>query len=226
MSMVATAESDIRTLIPQKHGGSLWPGARKGEVRNPTGRPKAGAVVAEWLDSMANWTTAEVQAIVDDPEAPMAKRQAAIDWLASVSQELDASGRLLMGSHADRIHDRTVGKAKQDINTTTTEMPSIVGLSLDPQTIRRLPPEQLDRAYAALAALQAALDNATPAPTLAMLADSTAEATIDGQELASTMPTADARQHEAGGHNATTDTLESGTPEQTGTMLAAGDQQP
>jgi len=153
------AETQSRPLIPQKHGGALWPGQRRDERgRNPKGRPKAGAVVAEWLDIMADWTIDELREVLADRKAPAAKVQAAIDWIASASEDKDAAGHLVMSKHADRIHDRTVGKPQQQVNTSQTiHAVSLAGLEIDPEALRRLPPEAIRLAYTGLEMIRQAL---------------------------------------------------------------------
>lgn len=74
-----------------------WP---KGVSGNPAGRPSAGAHVREWINVMVGWNVAELQSVIDDPDAPSAKVTAARQWF---------NARMGNGASVDRIFDRTEG---------------------------------------------------------------------------------------------------------------------
>ncbi len=104
------------SLIPQPHGGALRPAWRRGDIPNPTGRPKAGASLAEWVNILAakgpigpdgvpeGLTDDELEEIANDPTAGRNKRSAAGRVLATRDPEKG-------GEEWDRVCDRTDGQA-------------------------------------------------------------------------------------------------------------------
>ncbi len=69
----------------------------------------------EWVNVMADWPPADVEAVMVDPAAPVAKRAAARVWLDAVSRACTAGGVPIAGAEFDRICDRTEGRPKQSI---------------------------------------------------------------------------------------------------------------
>jgi hypothetical protein len=89
---------------------------KPGQSGNPAGRPKAaGSSIREWLNIMTDWSTRELQAVLDDPEAPSAKATAARMWKHARSDERTKSGLPIAGPEAERICDQTAGKPRQAI---------------------------------------------------------------------------------------------------------------
>ena len=82
---------------------------------NPAGRPKAGAVIAEWMDAMAAYTPEQLREVMGDPSAPAAKVAAARTWLDGISSDRNAAGSPIAGAEVDRICDRTDGKPQQRV---------------------------------------------------------------------------------------------------------------
>ena len=81
---------------------------RKGQRRHVGAGRKAGATYAEWLNVMASLTEAELVAVADNARLPALKRHAARAILRGTGEDID------------RILDRTIGKPRQSIDTTTT----------------------------------------------------------------------------------------------------------
>jgi len=77
---------------------------RAGVSGNPAGRPPFGASVREHINIMANWTRRQLQAVIDDDDAPSAQ-------VAAARQVLDA--RNGDGKAFDRCADRTEGRPTQ-----------------------------------------------------------------------------------------------------------------
>ncbi len=69
----------------------------------------------EWVNVMADWPPAAVDAVMADAAAPVAKRAAARVWLDAVSRACTAGGVPIAGAELDRICDRTEGRPKQSI---------------------------------------------------------------------------------------------------------------
>jgi hypothetical protein len=69
--------------IVNSRGGWVLP-PKKGERRNPNGRPSAGAAVKEWWNLMRNWDEARIRKVAKDASAPISKRQAAIQHLEAI----------------------------------------------------------------------------------------------------------------------------------------------
>lgn len=114
---------------------------KPGQSGNPKGRPKAGAVIAEWYDQLAGCEREELEKIRDNPRTPVAKRAAAIEWLNASSEDRTAAGMPINGVSADRISDRTSGKPQSNANINHTG--TVGHIHLDAAAIARLPPEKL-----------------------------------------------------------------------------------
>lgn len=82
---------------------------KPGQSGNPLGRPKAGESIAGWLNTMSDWTQADLDRCLADPEAPMAKKAAARTWKHATSTDKNKVGTPIAGDDLDRICDRTVG---------------------------------------------------------------------------------------------------------------------
>jgi hypothetical protein len=95
---------------------------KPGQSGNPSGRPKAaGSSIREWLNIMADWTTNDLQEVLDDPNASSAKATAARMWRDARSVERTKSGIPIAGPEAERICDQTAGKPKQALELIKTE---------------------------------------------------------------------------------------------------------
>lgn len=94
---------------------------KKGQSGNPKGRPPAGLSIREWLNTMQDWSVAEIQKLIRDPKATVAQKSAARIWIAAASKG---------GTDFDRIMDRTEGKAKQVVDLTTCGEPIQTGFDL------------------------------------------------------------------------------------------------
>lgn len=68
---------------------------------NPKGRPSAGASIREWVNILVDWPDQKIRELIDDPDAPRAKKIAAHRVLSDE------------GADFDRIMDRTEGRPKQ-----------------------------------------------------------------------------------------------------------------
>ena len=95
---------------------------KPGQSGNPAGRAgSAGSSVREWINAMAEWTVAELQAVKDDPKATAAKRTAARLWMEATSDDANTAGNPIAGAAFDRIMDRTEGRPKQAVSLSNAE---------------------------------------------------------------------------------------------------------
>lgn len=92
------------TAPPEEH---RWP---KGTSGNPGGSRTAGAYVSEWYNAMADWSAADLNAVLADASASAAKLAAARQWLNA------SEGN---GSSVDRICDRTEGEPVKPIKVSS-----------------------------------------------------------------------------------------------------------
>ncbi len=99
-------------LLPPGRGGVQLPVSqmwRPGESGNPRGRPSAGLAVIEWINQLQDTPEAELIRIAGNEHGAPNKRAAAGLWLAALGNP----------EHLDRILDRTHGKPKQTIESTS-----------------------------------------------------------------------------------------------------------
>lgn len=95
-----------------------------GQSGNPRGRPNAGASVIEWMNVMVEYNRFDLQAVIDDKEAPACKITAARRWLKAIDSAredaefvCDYSGNKPVNSNvnvnanADFTHDSADAKA-------------------------------------------------------------------------------------------------------------------
>lgn len=101
----AGKEKALANLIP----------AKPGEVRNPKGRPSAGAAVREWWNIMQGWPLEKVKAVQVDPESPVNKIMAARAVIDACSTDRSSAGQPIAGNDLDRIIDYTAGKPTQAV---------------------------------------------------------------------------------------------------------------
>lgn len=73
----------------------------------------------EWLGVMNEWTKRQLEAVVNDVDAPASKVSAARVWLDAMSKERTSSGSPIAGPEFDRILDRTIGKPAQAVDVTS-----------------------------------------------------------------------------------------------------------
>jgi len=97
--------------IGNQNGQKAW--FKPGQVGNPRGSRRAGEYVREALNHLAEKTEAQLRGIADDPDAPVARRIAARQWLEALREAIHANP----GAALDRIMDRTVGKPRQYVGT-------------------------------------------------------------------------------------------------------------
>ena len=95
---------------------------KPGDVGNPAGRPPAGASIREWWNVMQDWSIEQVNRVLSDPQSGMAKRTAAVQWLAAFEGN---------GGSVDRIFDRTEGKPKGDGTPIAAVTVNVTQLSRD-----------------------------------------------------------------------------------------------
>jgi hypothetical protein len=89
---------------------------RPGETHNPAGRPKsAGLSIREWMNEMQEWPRSQIEAVMNDNDAPAAKRAAARCWFDATMKGYTSSGAPVAGSDLDRICDRTDSKPAQPV---------------------------------------------------------------------------------------------------------------
>lgn len=69
----------------------------------------------EWLNQMCGWGLDQLQSVMRDISAPVAKKAAARVWLDAASEERNSAGSPIAGGEFDRIADRTVGKPTQEV---------------------------------------------------------------------------------------------------------------
>lgn len=62
---------------------------KPGEVRNPAGRPSAGASVKEWFNGLCDTPEGELERIAKDKEEAPKRRAAAIQWLDILAGAVD-----------------------------------------------------------------------------------------------------------------------------------------
>lgn len=110
------------------------------QIGNPggPGRPAAGMTVRDWYNEMQGWNREEVEAVVRNPNEPNAKAAAARVWMDARSEDRTASGVPIAGPELDRIADRTVGKAKQEVDVTSAGEKIVSGFDLSKLAIERL----------------------------------------------------------------------------------------
>lgn len=101
--------------------------AKLGEVRNPKGRPNAGASIKEWINQMQGWPTDRVQSVADDESQPIAKRTAARAWLLAATKDTTTTGQPIAGPYFDRVCDRTDGKPIESVKITNDVRQTTVG---------------------------------------------------------------------------------------------------
>lgn len=93
----ATLEGKARSLANLRP----W---KPGESGNAAGRTTYGASVREWLNSFADASRSELQAVIEDVDAPSAKQAAAAQALKASEGD---------GVAFDRCADRTEGRPMQ-----------------------------------------------------------------------------------------------------------------
>lgn len=59
---------------------------------------------------MQDWSTAQLEAVMADTNAPVSKKAAARCWLDAASKDRTSSGNPIAGGEIDRIMDRTNGR--------------------------------------------------------------------------------------------------------------------
>ena len=99
---------------------------RPGVSGNPRGRPSAGMSIREWWNQMQDWTTAQVQAVVDDPNSPAVKVAAARTLLHACSSKLTKGGMPVAGPDLDRILDYTSGRPTKSVAVKVKNAPLTV----------------------------------------------------------------------------------------------------
>ena len=109
------------------NGQDTW--FKPGNDGNPNGNRRAGEYVQEAVNRLADVTEAEIRSIADDPDASVARRAAAKQWLETLMTPDKANP----GAALDRIMDRTVGKAKALVETSGDLMVKSYGI--DPKRI-------------------------------------------------------------------------------------------
>lgn len=80
---------------------------KPGQSGNPAGRKSYGAFVSEWMNSMAQWSLSQLEAVINDADAPAAKVAAAQRVRRAMLDDKLAS------EDFDRCCDRTTGKPNQ-----------------------------------------------------------------------------------------------------------------
>lgn len=90
---MAPAHQGEVKLIPQPHGGALYPPMKRGETLNPAGRPNAGAAVIEHFNAIGrkHLSEVEIERIAKDSRNTPVKRAAALRWLNILSGQADLS---------------------------------------------------------------------------------------------------------------------------------------
>ena len=106
--------------------------AKKGEVRNPKGRPKGGLVLIEWLNLMTAWDTVAIKAVIKDKSAPAAKIAAARVIIRAIAER--------GGADFDRWADRTVGKPEAHVSVSgqVEHSHTVLARQLDGLSVERL----------------------------------------------------------------------------------------
>jgi hypothetical protein len=131
---------------------------RAGQSGNPRGKPKGGASMVEWRNTMATWSRDRLLKVVDPKsKAPPPKQAAAAEWLTAMEHgRLDAHGRLdpEPGKARQRIEERDMGKPMQQMDILTQQLqaprpPGEVLPQLVPMLVRALTDPMVQRALAA-----------------------------------------------------------------------------
>lgn len=107
-----TPEGKARALA------NLMPPMKPGETRNPRGRPSAGLSIREWMNQMQDWSSARLDAVMKNDDAPACQRAAARCWLDAMTRAYTSSGAPVAGSDLDRLCEQTAGKATQPVELT------------------------------------------------------------------------------------------------------------
>ena len=105
---------DTTSSIQRRPDGTFAPGGSG----NPRGRPNCGASIVEWINALAGVARSELQSIIDDAAAPVAKVSAARVLIDSATLERSKSGTPIAGAEFDRLLDRTVGRPVQQVALT------------------------------------------------------------------------------------------------------------
>lgn len=179
-SAIQKANAGWDNLRPAGTPGGVTPW-QPGQSGNPKGRPKAGAVIAEWYDQLAGCEREELEKIRDNPRTPVAKRAAAIEWLNASSEDRTAAGMPINGVSTDRISDRTSGRPQSNANINHTG--TIGHVHLDAAAIARLPPAKLAALAAILGDMGIGTDGTTEGETVQCLMDGTQTELIITQDV-------------------------------------------
>jgi hypothetical protein len=114
--------SPVTGVVPPASG--RW---QPGQSGNPAGRKSAGAYLSEWLNSMAEWSEDQLLKVLEDKDAPAAKRAAARVWKDAMSTRCNKVGTPIAGDELDRICDRTVGAPANSVQVGPQMQVLIVG---------------------------------------------------------------------------------------------------